>query len=450
MDVTKDLEVMLGDPKKAIKSMMVPLIVSYLVVQLNIFADMSWCSGLGSNASSAVSSIFPIYWIISGFGIGIGVGASTSIARYLGRDDKASADSVATQTMVLAILFGVVVTPILLLAMDPMITWMGIGDIRKECADYIIPMVWSSVILIVNGAIAGVVRAEGAAKKSMAILLSAAILNIILDPMLIYVLDMGLLGAGCATAISTAISTAIGLYWYRRKMMYIDISFKDFRVNIEQMKDVLFVGIPRVTESTLISIMSLIQRFLIVPVAGMMGIAFYNVPWRYVSIAMVISQAAGSALIPVCSAALGQNDNVKAEAGYRYSFRITVAVMTIMAVFVFIFADYLVLPFAFSDSMVQYREEFAHGLRIYALFFPFMGMVDIGSSILQSLRMAQMSMVMAFIRNGFLVVLMLFAHTMDDFYWQLFATEVLGGMTMMAMAAYEFRKYKRKRMLIGV
>ncbi|WP_400210321.1 MATE family efflux transporter [Candidatus Methanarcanum hacksteinii] len=450
MDVTKDLEVMLGDPKKAIKSMMVPLIVSYLVVQLNIFADMSWCSGLGSNASSAVSSIFPIYWIISGFGIGIGVGASTSIARYLGRDDKASADSVATQTMVLAILFGVVVTPTLLLAMDPMITWMGIGDIRKECADYIIPMVWSSVILIVNGAITGVVRAEGAAKKSMVILLSAAILNIILDPILIYILDMGLLGAGCATAISTAISTAIGLYWYCRKMMYIDISFKGFRVNIKQMKDVLFVGIPRVTESTLISIMSLIQRFLIVPVAGMMGIAFYNVPWRYVSIAMVISQAAGSALIPVCSAALGQNDNVKAEAGYRYSFRITVAVMTIMAVFVFIFADYLVLPFAFSDSMVQYREEFAHGLRIYALFFPFMGMVDIGSSILQSLRMAQMSMVMAFIRNGFLVVLMLFAHTMDDFYWQLFATEVLGGMTMMAMATYEFRKYKRKRMLIGV
>lgn len=259
MDVTKDLEVMLGDPKKAIKSMMVPLIVSYLVVQLNIFADMSWCSGLGSNASSAVSSIFPIYWIISGFGIGIGVGASTSIARYLGRDDKALADSVATQTMVLAILFGVVVTPTLLLAMDPMITWMGIGDIRKECTDYIIPMVWGSAILIVNGAIAGVVRAEGAAKKSMVILLSAAILNIILDPILIYVLDMGLLGAGCATAISTAISTAIGLYWYRRKMMYIDISFKGFRVNIEQMKDVLFVGIPRVTESTLISIMSLIQ-----------------------------------------------------------------------------------------------------------------------------------------------------------------------------------------------
>ncbi len=448
MDATKDLEVMLGDPKKAIKSMMVPLIVSYLVVQVNIFADMSWCSGLGSNASSAVSSIFPIYWIIAGLGTGIGVGASTSIARYLGRDDKASADSVATQTVVLSIVFGILVTPILLLAMEPMISWMGIDDIKQECMDYIMPMIWSSVILIVNGAIAGIIRAEGAAKKSMVILLSAAILNIILDPIMIYGLDMGLLGAGFATAISTAVSTLIGYQWYHRKRMYIDISFKGYRVNIEQMKDVLFVGIPRVTESTLISVMSLIQRFLIVPVAGMMGIAFYNVPWRYVSVAMVISQAAGSALIPVCSAALGHNDNKKAEVGYRYSFRMTVVVMTVFAVIVFIFADYLVIPFSFSDSMIQYREEFAHGLRIYALFFPFMGMVDIGSSILQSLRMAQMSMVMAFVRNAFLVIVMLFANTMDDIYWQLFATEVLGGLTMMAMAVYEFRKYKRKRMLI--
>lgn len=439
---------MLGDPKRAIKSMMIPLVISYLVVQVNIFADTSWCSGLGSDASSAVSSIFPVYWIVSGLGTGIGVGASTSIARYLGREDKASADSIAAQTIVLSVIAGVIITPVLLLILDPMISWLGLGEIGQQCKDYILPSIWSSVILILNGALAGIIRAEGAAKKSMAVLLSAAIINIVLDPILIYTFDMGLLGAGIATAIATAVSTLIGAYWYFRKSMFIGISFRGFRVKPDQMKDVLFVGIPRVTESTLISVMSLIQRFLIVPVVGMIGIAFYNIPWRYVAVAMVISQAAGSALIPVCSAALGRNDNVKAETGYRYSFRITMVIMTVFAVIVFIFADYLVIPFSFSESMIQYRAEFAHGLRIYALFFPFMGMVDIGSSILQSLRMAQASMIMAFVRNAFLVVVMLFAHSMDDIYWQLFATEVLGGLMMMGMAIHEFRKYKRKRLLI--
>ena len=439
---------MLGDPKRAIKSMMIPLVISYLVVQVNIFADTSWCSGLGSDASSAVSSIFPVYWIVSGLGTGIGVGASTSIARYLGREDKASADSIAAQTIVLSVIAGVIITPVLLLILDPMISWLGLGEIGQQCKDYILPSIWSSVILILNGALAGIIRAEGAAKKSMAVLLSAAVINIVLDPILIYTFDMGLLGAGIATAIATAVSTLIGAYWYFRKSMFIDISFRGFRVKPDQMKDVLFVGIPRVTESTLISVMSLIQRFLIVPVVGMMGIAFYNIPWRYVAVAMVISQAAGSALIPVCSAALGRNDNVKAEAGYRYSFQITMVIMTVFAVIVFIFADYLVIPFSFSESMIQYRAEFAHGLRIYALFFPFMGMVDIGSSILQSLRMAQASMIMAFVRNAFLIIVMLFAHSMDDIYWQLFATEVLGGLMMMGMAVHEFRKYKRKRLLI--
>ena len=72
MDPRKDLETMLGDPKKAIRSMAVPLIFSYLIVQVNIFADTSWCSGLGADASSAVSSISPVYWIVSGLGTGIG------------------------------------------------------------------------------------------------------------------------------------------------------------------------------------------------------------------------------------------------------------------------------------------------------------------------------------------------------------------------------------------
>ena len=83
MNTTKDLESMLGDPKKAILSMTLPLIVSYLIVQINLFVDTSWCSGLGSDASSAVSSISPLYWVVAGLGTGIGVGASTAIALSL-------------------------------------------------------------------------------------------------------------------------------------------------------------------------------------------------------------------------------------------------------------------------------------------------------------------------------------------------------------------------------
>ena len=88
-ETTRDLKVMLGDPRRAVLAMSGPLIVSFLVVQINSFADTAWCSLLGVDPSSAASTISPVYWIVSGIGTGIGVGASTSIARCLGRGDKA-------------------------------------------------------------------------------------------------------------------------------------------------------------------------------------------------------------------------------------------------------------------------------------------------------------------------------------------------------------------------
>ena len=448
MKASKDLEMMLGDPKVAIRSMMLPLVISYLIVQVNVFADTSWCSGLGDAAASAVSTIFPIYWVISCLGTGIGIGASTSISRHLGKDEKTDADSVATQTIVLSVIMGVILTPVFLIIMNPLIDWIGVSEIKGLCWEYMFPIIITTVVSILNGAIAGILRSEGAAKKSMIVLMSAAIINMVLDPLMIYGMGMGLSGAGWATVIATVISTVIAFYWYMTNKMFLTISFKDFHIKKDEMKDVLFVGIPRVTESTLVGALSLVQRVLIVPVAGIMGIAMYNIPWRYVSIAMVISQAAGSALIPVCSAALGRNDNQKAEKGFRYAFTVTTIVMIILSVLVIVFAEYLIIPFSTSESMVPYRAEMAFGLRIYALTFVFMGMIDIGSSILQSLRMATASMFMSFVRNIILVGLLFFAHNMDDIYWQLFVIEVIGGTLMMWMAIHEFRKYKRKRLLI--
>ena len=104
---TKDLEVMLGDPKRAVLVMTLPLILSYAISQINMFADTAWCAGLGSDASTALSTIIPYYWLISGIGTGIGIGAAASIARHLGRDESKEAESMVSQTIVLSLAIGI-------------------------------------------------------------------------------------------------------------------------------------------------------------------------------------------------------------------------------------------------------------------------------------------------------------------------------------------------------
>lgn len=445
--VSKDLERMLGDPKAAIRSMLLPLIVSYLVVQINLFADTSWCSGLGADASSAVSTISPIYWIVSGLGTGLGIGAATAIARYLGRGEKHNADRIASQTVVLSVIIGMVSTPVLFLIVDPAVRMMGAEDIMQSCRDYIYPQILAGAVIILDGTVSGVIRAEGAAKRSMVVLLVSAAVNMVLDPIFIYVLDLGLTGAGIATAVASTASAALGLWWYARGRLYLTMSFDDMRPRMADLKEILYVGIPRGTESMLISVMSMVQRIFVIACGGTSAAMFYNIPWRFVSLTEVISQAVGSALIPVCSANLGRGDFAKAEQGYRYSYTVTMVVMIAIAAVIFVFADWIIIPFTYSESMAALRPEFVHVLRIYALLIPFMGLIDIGSSILQSLRMAQISMFSSFARNILIVVLLFFASSvsLDAIYWSLVASEVFGGALMVWLARSGLKHYRRGR-----
>lgn len=442
-EATRDLKVMLGDPRTALRAMSGPLIISFLVVQINSFADTTWCSLLGLDPSSAVSTISPVYWIVAGIGTGIGVGAATAIARRIGRGDKETADALVVQTMAVSVIISLAVTPVLYLLLDPSISMMGADGIRGLCRSYIDPIVVCTLPMVLNGVVSGILRAEGAARRSTVMLLVSAVLNIVLDPILMFWLDMGLAGAGWATSMATIASTAVGLWWYARGSMYLSMSFRGFRVRLDLMKEVLFVGIPRATESFLISFMSMVQRIFIIACGGTLGAALYNIPWRFVSLAEVVSQAVGAALIPIASAALGQGNIEKAREANRYSIRITMILMVAIAAVLFVFADYAIIPFTLSESMAELRPQFAHVLRIYAILIPFFGLVDIGSSILQSLRLAQMSMVCSFIRNVIILVFLVFACrvSMDAIFYSLLVAEIIGGVMMVWLAKREFDRH---------
>ena len=441
-EATRDLKVMLGDPRKAVLAMSGPLIISFLVVQINSFADTSWCSILGVDPSSAVSTISPVYWIVSGVGTSIGVGAATSIARCLGRREKDRADALVAQTMAVSAVIAIVLTPVMYLLLDPSISMMGADDIRDLCRAYIDPIVVCTVAMVLNGVIAGILRSEGAAKRSTVMLLVAAVLNIILDPIFMFVLDMGIAGAGWATSISTIASMLVGLWWFARGSVYLRMSFEGFRFDLGMIKDIMLVGIPKTVETTLISVMSMIQRIFVIICGGSVGAALYNIPWRFVSLSEVVSQATGSSLIPIVSAAMGQEDHRRAADACAFSLRITLIAMTVIAALLFVFADWAMIPFTLSESMEELRPQFAHVLRIYAVMMPFIGLIDIGSSILESLRLAQLSMISSFIRNVIIIAFLMAACTMsmDAIFYSILVSEIIGGALMMGIAMHEFRK----------
>ncbi len=443
MTYSKDLEVMLGDPKRAVLVMTVPLILSYAIAQVNMFADTAWCAGLGSYASTALSTIIPYYWLISGIGTGIGIGAAASIARHLGRNEAGEAESQVSQTLVLSVAVGLLIMAPLYLSLEPMLGIMSVGDVGSHCIDYITPVIVFSTVYVLNGAVAGLLRAEGAARKSMTVLIVAAVLNIILDPLLIYGADLGLAGAGLATSLSTLVSTLLGLYWFLSGKMYLRITFKGFRVRLDQMKDVLSVGLPRTVEVFFICFLSFVQRIVLIPKLGVMSSAMYNVPWSFVSLVIVISQAAAAALVPVCSAAIGVRDGEKARTAFLYISKISLIAMTVIAAVIFVFAETFIIPMSLDPSLEPYRDIYVYGLRVYMLCIPFLACIDLGGAMLQALRRAKIPMYTAFLRNFVLLGLIVLCTTMEEVYWSVFAIEIIGGSLNMAMGLWALGRFRR-------
>lgn len=443
MGYTKDLEVMLGDPKRAVLVMTIPLILSYAISQVNMFADTAWCAGLGSDSSTALSTIIPYYWLISGVGTGIGIGAAASIARHLGRGESEPAESLVAQTLVLSVIVGLILMLPLYLSLGPVMGMMSMGSVEDRCMEYITPIILSSVVYVLNGAVVGLLRAEGAARKSMAVLVVAAILNIVLDPVLIYGAGLGLMGAGLATSISTFLSTLLGLYWFLSGKMYLRINFRGFRVRLDQMRDVLAVGFPRMIEVFFIAFLSLVQRIILVPKLGVMSSAMYNVPWNFVTLVMVISQASAAALVPVCSAAFGVKDAEKASTAFRYITRIALISMSLIALVLFIFADQAVVILSMDSTLEPYRDMYAYGLRVYMVCIPLLALIDLGGAMLQALRKARIPMYTAFIRNIVLITLICFCTTMEEVFWSVFVIEVIGGALNYGIARWALYRYRR-------
>lgn len=438
----RSIDVLLGDPKKALRGMLLPFIVSYMVVQVNLIADTMWCSGLGAEASSAVSSMAPLVWIISDIGTGLGVGASVAIARSIGKDDRERASRLCSQMVALSLFVSLLVTVILSFVLRPGIHLIGANDVEEGCVAYMMPMILLSVFMILDGVFAGLIRSEGGARRVMVLLVSVALLNIVLDPILIYVFGLGVMGAGLATALSTIPAVILATYWYASGQMNLRISLRGYRPIISDIKDLLYVGIPKISESLIVNVMSFVQRVFVIICAGTVGVMIFNIPWRYVSIGVVPAIAICAAMVPICSAAMGQNDIDKAKVGFRYGTKLALGISIPLTVLVFVLAEPLMVPFTLEESMRVIRPEFVATLRIYALVIPFWCLIELGSAILQSLRKAQFAMVMSFLRNALICLFFVFAcqYDMNAISLSMLLAEIIGGLSMYGIALYFVRK----------
>ena len=400
----RDTAVMLGDPKKAILVTVIPFLISTAIGQINMLADVAWCSVLGSEIVSAVQSVNPLYWVVFDVGLGIGLGCNVIIAHRIGFGDREGAKRIISQGIVLSIVIALAIAPLLFLLIAPMLSFMGAPELTDLSTQYLTPVLAFNVFQVLSPTLSGFLRGEGASNKSNYALVAGTLVNIVLDPVLMFGLNMGVTGAGLATAMSGVVSVLIMLYFYLSKRTTIPLTFKGYRFDRKDTTEILYLGLPKMAEMFLMDTLDAFNRTFLIACGGVDAITMFSVPFRLVILVAMIPNAFAMALTPVASANIGAGKPENSAYAFRLCMKYALAIAGTLVVAFLVFAPYLLMLFTTSESMMALKPELEVILRITIFMAPMISITMVCNSMLQSMKKPMVSLVITTFRTVFTTI----------------------------------------------
>ena len=387
----------MGDPKKAVLKLSIPMIIAMIINSFYAFIDGVWVAGLGDTSLAAIGFVNPLYLIVFGVSNGIGAGATAVISRYIGSKNKKEADNAALHVILLTIIITIIFTALILIFLKPILLTMGAGPTINLGMEYGNILFLGTIFIVFSATAYGILRAEGNVIKTTYAMLFGAILNMFLDPIFIYYLDLGVAGAAIATVISMGLVSLLLLYWFKGDT-YIKFSLKDFIYKSKLIKEILSVGLPAGVEFFLISVLAITLNAILMIVSGVDGVAVYTGGWRFVAIVMVIPIAIGTSVIAITGANLGAKRYENIDITHSYAIKFGTLIIVILSIAIFILAPYISYLFAYTPGSENLLGQMTDFLRITCLFYLFFPLGVVSSSVFQGLGKGLNSLIIAFIR----------------------------------------------------
>ncbi len=275
------------------------------------FIDTVFIARLGVDELAAITFTFPVVFLIFGVAMGLGQGASAVISKAYGEGDEEKVKRLTTDSLVLSLIAVAIFTSLGFLFFDEIFSLLGASDeLIPHISDYM--MIWFSGIIFLVVPLIGnsAIRAIGDTKVPSMIMMTAVIINLALDPLLIFGYgpfpQMGISGAAVATLIARFITLIVSFYYLTKKYDLIDFNLRNIRRCGKSWKSILEVGLPSALTNILIPIgISIIIKF--VSEFGTEAVAAFGAASRVEMVTIAVFMALSSVVGPF----LGQNWGAK-------------------------------------------------------------------------------------------------------------------------------------------
>ena len=398
---TQGVNLLRGNPKKAVLKLSLPLMLSMMVISLYNIIDSFWVAGLGADQLAAVGFVIPLEFLIISIGTSLGAGITSVVSKYIGEKDDKLADNSAAHGVILSLIFSVIVTVIFsVFAKELLMLMGGRGASLSYALDYSHIYFIASIFVVMPNALYGLLRSEGDTKRTMYVMVLCAIVNMVLDPIFIYTFNMKMFGAALSTILSLAIVLAIIIYWiYIKKDTYLNPTLTNFDYESFIMKDMLKVAVPSICEMIFITCITAIMHFIILAVSTTDSVAVFENGWRMVTLATEPMMAISTALISIVAANYGAGNFKNMKIAYDYSMKIATLLGVVALVIFLVFAPQISYIFSYgaSSRLLNPTIEFFH---IFAWFFIVFPGGIISTYVFQGLGKGTHSLIFTVIREA--------------------------------------------------
>ncbi|WP_292882028.1 MATE family efflux transporter [Methanobrevibacter sp. UBA188] len=362
----KNVELMRGEPEIAVRKLAIPIMISMLLTASYNIVDGIWVAGLGQAAIAGIGFVTPIFMILNGFSVGLGNGATSSISRSVGAKNRERASKSAAHSLLIFLAASIVLTLTLLIIQEPVLkTYGASGQSLTEALKYGTPMFLGLFAFMFANGGSGILRGEGDMKRAMYAMIVSVALNFILDPIFIYVLNLGSAGASLATIVSSLGAAIVIIYWILiKKDTYVNVTFKGFKFDSEIARDILKVGIPASLDMFVMSIAMSFYLMFISSVGGEYGIAAFTSGQRLYLFGIMPLTAIASAVAAVSGSAFGARNWDYLSRTHTYGTKFAMLVSIVILLILVIFAPQLSMIFAYTPETAPLIPEITSFLRI--------------------------------------------------------------------------------------
>ncbi|MCT4593833.1 MAG: MATE family efflux transporter [Anaeromicrobium sp.] len=379
----------------------IPAIVGMLINAIYNFVDAIFVGGLGTSAMGAAAIAFPISMVIIGVGLTLGSGAASYIARLLGKGDRKQANKTASTAFFGSIILGVMIIIPSLIFIEPLLKSFGATkSILPFAKDYGYIFIGGSVFSVMNITLTNIVRAEGAAKMGMKVLIVGAILNMILDPIFIYTLDFGIKGAAIATVISQVVTTILLINFFYSDKSSIKLSVKYFTLSKEILLEIFKIGTPTLIFQILSSASMGLINLAAAPY-GDAAVAAMGIVNRIFAIGSYVIFGYSKGFQPIAGYSYGAKKYGRLKESIDISLKWTTYFCLALAITQSIFARQIVSAFSNDPRVLQIS---ARALRAYSIMFPFFGFQIIYMTLFLALGKAREGAILSLGRQGMFLI----------------------------------------------